>query len=236
VTISLTVGRRLTVGQVIKTGLELAGLLHPAQQPSLADKQSARILLDVMISELEIGGGGARAVTFYNLPLTVGTYRYSLPDWIVGVPGEGMYIPAGTADLTKATGESTINQIDRERWHMISTKNAPTSRPSMFYLNRVLDELAVWFWGIPDEAGTVRFQVQRMLANCDDDNATVDLEPFWMSWLCWELSWQWAASKTLPVESWGARKVISDSKKKIARGKANQLVDNQMIIMSNTRR
>ena len=236
-TISTTVGTRLTIGQVSKTAFELAGLLHPAQNLSSADKQMARTLLDVIIQELEIGNG-ARAVSFYNLPLAGDsvTYRYSLPSTYVGVIGEGMYIPAGTTDLTRATGESTINQIDRQRWHAISTKAATSNRPSQFFVERELDALAVWFWPVPAEAGTVRLQLQRMLANCDDDNATIDLEPYWMSFLCWELGSHVAKAKNLPAESWTGMMNVAAAKKKVARGKANQAVDNQMVIMSNVRR
>lgn len=234
-TVSANVGRRLTVGTLLRRSAQLAGVLGAGQQLNAGDKELARDHLELIIDELATEGVFARDIDFYNQALVTGTYRYSLPTNYFDVIGDAMYIPAGTADLTKASGETLVVQITRERWNEISSKDATSGRTTMFFTNRENDTVELWFWPIPDENGHVRVQAQRFLSDCDNDNATIDLMPFWMSFLLWELAMHIAESKSMPNDKIGRLRGKAEDFKKRARGKANQHPSTQMVVRHSVR-
>lgn len=229
-TVSAKVGRRLTVGTMLRRAAQLAGVLGSGQQLSAGDKEMARDHLELIIDELATEGVFARDIDFFVQNLVAGTFTYDMPTNYFDVIGDGMYIPAGTADLTKASGETLVVQVTRERWHEISAKDAQSGRTTIFYTNRENDTTQLVFWPIPDENGYVRVQAQRFLSDCDDDNLTIDLQPFWMSFLLWELSMHIAESKSMPNDKIGRLRGKAEDFKKRARGKANQHPSTQMVV------
>ena len=153
----------------------------------------AKDLLGSILGELSTEGVFARAVSFLNLTLTAGTYIYSLPDSVFDVIENGAYIPASATDIAKSNSETPVVQRDRETWQAMSAK-AATSLPVIFFTDREANPIQVRLWPIPNEAGTIRFQCHRLLADVTDGNATVDLERFWQQYLMWELAHQLAVS------------------------------------------
>ena len=81
-----------------------------------------------------------------------------------------------------------------------------------------------------------RVQAQRFLSDCDNDNATIDLQPFWMSYLLWELAMHIAESKSMPNDKVGRLRGKAEDYKKRARGKANPHIATQMIVDHQVRR
>lgn len=231
-TVETTTSRK-TIGAIVKQAFVAGALLHPAQNPIAADKAAARGFLDSIIKDLPNMGTGARALTFVYVQLTIGTYVYPFDPMYLGSVGRAAYIPAGTADLTKATGENTIEEMSSERWQSLSTKSSTSTRPTMFFLNRQNDALEAWLWPIPDEAGTVRFHMQRMLADCDDDNATLDLEPFWEDGIGWALSAYLQRAKGMAPTTWMATLTVAEKKLRRAAGRANEAVPTQASVGGN---
>ena len=196
-TVAVTSTRELTIDQVVKLAWRCAGLLSVDANPTEGQYGIGRELLETMTDELVTQGLFARSVDFYNLTLVAGTHIYSLPNTTVDVIGNGAYLEPGES-LTQASGETTVQPIDRAMYQSISAKSSSGS-PTMYYLHRVSAPPSVYFWPIPSEAGTVRFQVQKLLADCDTGASTLDVERFWVRGLVWALAAEIAASQSLPA-------------------------------------
>lgn len=189
--------REFDINLIVRRAFQVAGLLHASSQPDENDFALGRDLLETVIRHLSTRGIIARTVAFYDLELTAGTYRYSMPSTVLDVFGDAMYIDPDE-DPAEAAGELLVSPIDRQRWQTLTSKNAE-SAPTLYYAHRETTPVEVFFWPIPSEAGTVRLQTQRLLANCNEGTATVDLESYWTRCLVWTLSAELAAAKTLPV-------------------------------------
>lgn len=232
-TIQSTVGRELSVNDIVRRAYQLAGLM-PAEQgtsgPTWAQKASlGRDLLETILDELQVEGVFARSVNFTSVSLTAEVYEYTLPDTVFDCSGDGSYIPASASDLTRADGETPVKQIDRETWQRMSSK-AATGRPVMFWVDRSVFPVVVRMWPQPDEAGTVRFQTFRLLADTTDGNATVDLERYWSQYLLWELAHQLASAASQPDGK--CMRLAATAKDKLEKCKtyAAQSVPNQIYL------
>lgn len=229
-TVSTSFNRELTVGQIWLDAYQLAGLYEVTQSLRDADKQRASRYSERILDTLVLYGVSARMLTFENVTLTADTYRYSLDSDIVDVVDDGMYIKAGTSDLTKAAGETIVKQTDLESWHRISAKNAESNVPTRYFTNRAGTTLAVWYWPIPQEAGTVRHKVVRALADMNDENATLDLETFWLDYVTWELAHQLAEANSVPGTKIERLRDGAQMRLRKARGWANQHAENYVVL------
>lgn len=193
--IGATTSRVLNVTKICLRAYQLAGLMPPEAASSgvMWERRTAiaKDLLQTILDNLATEGVFARSVTFFNLTLVAGTFLYDLPDNVFDISGDGAYIAASETSLTQASAETPVMQKDREAWQAMSAKSAQ-SRPSIFFVDQQLDPPRVRLWPVPDEAGTIRFQGVRLLADVTDGNATVDLERFWQQYLMFELGSQLA--------------------------------------------
>lgn len=204
-TVSTSTTREFSIGLIVRRAMHLAGILEAQQEVSEADAALARDLLEVIVDSLSTEGEFARSVKFYDLSLTAGTYRYTLPADILDLVGDAMYLPPGEVDATKVAGESLVRRVLREEWQVLSSKQAE-GIPMLVYMHRELAQVQAWFWPIPSEApinsipAKVRLPVHRLLADNNDANATPDLTRDWVSFLQWQLGHDLSAAKTLPVD------------------------------------
>jgi hypothetical protein len=197
-TVSTSVGRQRTVGQIVKLAYQSVGLLHASQLPDTSDRELGRQLLESILDTLQAYGPMARAVSLYNLAVVADTYRYDLPAYAIETIGDGAWIDHTVTDLTRAPSETSLKRISRESWQSLSTKAATSSRPSMYYTRMDTDPKQAWLWPIPSESGTVRLQIHRALADADADAASVDLENYWTEYLIAALAAALASAKSLP--------------------------------------
>lgn len=233
-TVSTSVGRKFTVGTSLRRAAQLAGVLGSGQQLSENDREMFRDFLESIIDELATEGVFARDIEFYNLQLTATVYKYPMPPQYFDIIGNGMYISAGQ-DVTRASGETLVQQVSRERWHEMSAKNATAQRPTMFWVNRETDVIETWFWPIPSDTETeignvVRLPMQRYLSDENDDNSTTDLNTYWSSFLLWELAGWMAEGKSMPDAKVTRLLTKAQDFKKRAKGKANQHGPVQMVV------
>lgn len=228
-TVGTTSGRQFTVGQIVARAYRYAGLLESSQEPKAADRRLGRDLLEDIVDALATDGVQARAMGFEEVTLTSGTYKYTLSSTALEVLDPGMYIAASETDTDKAAGETIVTLIDQREWHRYSAKDA-SGRPSRMYAHRVGDEPQVWFWPIPDEAGTVRLRVHLHLADVDDDNATLDLQPYWMDYIKTELAHQLAEAKSLPADK--VMRLASKARESLrkCKGRANERPGIQIVV------
>ena len=235
-TIASTSGRSLSITTLVLRAYQRAGLMGPEQGtsgPTWTPRFSMAVdFLQSIVDQLATEGTFARAVSFTNLTLVSGTYIYELPAGVFDVIGDGSYIEASETDITKASAETLVAQKDRETWQGITAKDA-TSVPTFFFVDRTVDPVQVYLWPIPDEAGTIRFQTQRILADTKPGTATVDLERFWTEFLIWELAHQLAISANkLPHGQYCSQQAAMHKER--AKAQSNQSVASQIVLTHRT--
>jgi len=189
-----------TVDSIVWDGYSTAGLVNPDQSYTMPMYQQKifygrRLLQDVM-DELQANGVPTKFAFFYYLPLLANDETYSMPDYVLDIIGDGKYIDAATTDVTRADGETLVVQQTIDEWHRISSRSI-TGMPTKFLADKTEPTVTVRLWPIPDEAGTIRFVVHRNPADMDLGTATVELPPFFMSYLRFRLAYEFALSNGL---------------------------------------
>lgn len=228
-TVATTSTAEMSIDQIVELAFRVAGLIPVQQAIDEARAAHGRDLLELEVKHLQAKGVYARSVDFYDLPLVAGTCRYTLPSNVLDVEGNGMYIPAGTADLTKAPSETLVSRMSQSEWHEMSSK-ASESIPLQMYIHRV-PPLAAWFWPIPTEAGTVRLRIHRLFADSNTDgNATIDLERPWQQCMVYALAHQLAITHSLPLERVVILKREADELFRECKGFANEYSGSQIYL------
>jgi hypothetical protein len=188
-TVSSTRGTELTVDQIVRRAWQMAGLMsinESTGSPGWTEKASfGYTLLDTILDEIQTEGVFAKQVILEDTPLTADDYTYTMNAYVLDIVGDGMYIDASETDTTKASGETLVKQIDREEWHRTSAKNA-SGRPTLFFFDRSLRELKLW--PIPDQAGTIRFQIHKFMSDSYEGGATLELRQYWNQYLIYALA------------------------------------------------
>lgn len=232
-TVMSSSGTEMTIDQLALTAYQLAGLLEETQ--TLADANGgslARRLLGTIVTELQGQGIIARAVTFYEQTLVSGTSSYSMPSTVLDVFGDAMYIPEGQT-VSRADSETVVENIPRERWQNISAKSA-SGTPTQYYVHREVTPPSVRLWPVPDEAGTIRFQVHRHLADSSSGAATVDLEVYWTTYIMYRLAQLLAEAKSLPADKRLSLRAEAMAAKSTAKSMASDRRDNQFYVAHRT--
>jgi hypothetical protein len=227
-TISTSVGRQFTVGQIVTMAYKRAGLVEVRQTPHTAQMSFGRDQLELIIDELETYGVKTRAVTFITLTLEEGEHEYDLPTGLVDVLNPAKYIAEGES-VTSPTSETNVEVISRMEWQAISARSA-TGDPTRVYISKSADTLQAWFWPIPDEAGTVRFMVERQLADTDLDAVTVDLPGYWNEYLVGRLASLLAEAQSMPAEKVLRLTMQANAALTRARAKNNSGLSNQIVV------
>jgi len=209
-----------------------AGLIERTQTPREADLEYAREVLETITDELAAEGIMAKVQQFVDVSLVSGTYKYTLDSTVLDVVGDGMYI-GPDEDTSKAEGERLVTWISTEEWHTISNK-AAEGQPLRMHVHRELDDVQVWFWPIPDEAGTVRILAQRELADVDDGAATLDLGNYWVGYLTFELAHRLAVTAALGVDIVRHLASMAQGKLVKAKGKSYDLGIQQAVLEHET--
>lgn len=228
-TVSSSSGREFSVATLVGMAYKLAGLLNVNQLPQPGQMGFAQQLLDTILDGLQSEGISARATVFENVQLEPGEYKYDLDAAVLDLVGTAMYISPSETDLERANGETSIRQIPQEQWQTTSSK-ASSGRPSLYFAYRAVSPIQAWLWPIPDDTGTVRFQVHRKLADTDSGAATLDLELYWDQFVLWELAHQLAVSSSLSVSRCGYFAAQAEKKKMYAKSMARPQCDNQLML------
>lgn len=183
-TISTDRTQEFTVDELVLYAYRLAGLLNEAQSLSVAKAANGRASMQLALQQLEADGCFARTTVFAYQTLVSGTQSYALDSTIVNVVGQAMYIPAGES-LTQATSESGVAPIPEQQWAALSPKDT-SGTPSTYWLDR--STMTLWLDPIPDEAGSLRLQVQRLRASSLTGSATPDVERWWADYLRYQVA------------------------------------------------
>lgn len=237
-TLSSARGTELTVDEIILTAYQQCGIMSVSDGPASPQWEGkilfARRRLDAIIDEITTTGGCARSTEFYDLSLSEGTYRYDLPAYSLDVDGDGMYMDSTVTDTTKASGETVIKAVARETWHTLSAKDAE-GRPTLLYVHRATVPLQVWFWPVPDEAGTVRLPIRRVATDTYEGDKTIDLRSYWTDYITFRLSYVLALANNLPIDLCRELRNEANSLRKRANLYSKDHTDNQIHVSHGVR-
>lgn len=170
--------QQYTIADLCLMAARKAGIRNKHQGLDVATGRQAMAALELRVRQLQAKGMRAREKTFHALQLTEGTDRYVLPATVLDVFGTAMFVSSSETDVDHAASETPIEMESREEWQTSSTK-AATGRPVKYYPHREGDLIEVRLWPIPDDSGTVRFQVHQKAANSTAGLATPDFEVVW---------------------------------------------------------
>lgn len=178
-TVSTSSTRELDINRIALLAAQVAGLL-PAGAPQSGVQwekyaRQARDFLELEIDGIQAEGLLARTVEFYDVQLVAGTTTYTLPSTTLSVIGDAMYAAPGSEN------QQLVAVIDRDRYHLIANKDTDGT-PSLFYAQSH-GVVTLFVWPVPDAAGVLTVQRQRLLYDNDDGTNTVDLERHWMKYV-----------------------------------------------------
>jgi hypothetical protein len=201
-TVSASRTRRLNISQLILRAGQVAGVFD-SQQPMSGryweqEASKARDFLQMEVDALASRGHYARFMGFYTLQLISGTSEYMIPDGYHEIVGMGAYRSPGS---NSQDAETVVKSIPREEWQLLTAKESQSDRPSLYYPHLEYDQIVIYLWPTPSEAGTIRFQAIRNLGDTRDGAATLDVDPRWYAALMRQLAHTMAQSASLPIDT-----------------------------------
>lgn len=190
--VSTTKGTVKTVAEIVKAGMQQAGLVYAGHDPDPDDSNLARTLLDVIIDALQAKGVTARRRTFRSVTLTASTQTYDLDDDVLDTVGNGAY-----KESAVATTELLIFPLGADGWQRLPVKTV-TGRPTMYWLDRSTAPLQVYLWPVPCTTGAVaKFQVHTTASDSDKGADTIDLDTYQYEWAVMTLAYKMAVAKLM---------------------------------------
>lgn len=237
-TISTSTTRRMTINKVVLRAGQMAGIWD-AEQPMTGAKWTqtssmARDFLQAIVDALTAQGVMARFVEFYTVQMVVGTFSYTLPSSVLDLVGDGAYLPAGTdTTVVVVNGETIVTSIPREKWQRLSAKDAD-GNPTLYYPHKANDNLIAYVWPTPSEAGRVRFQALKHIADTNDGNATLDLQIEWWEHIMDKLAYSLAKSSSMPMEDKAVLRSDAGLTRDQAKSSSFQRQPNQFVLRHRT--
>lgn len=211
----------ISINTLILLAYKRAGVLPVEAKLSGANMtpklEHGRQLLDLIIDGLATEGFMARTMDFYDLPIVAGESQYTLPDSILDVHEDAMYVPGEPTnqDTKHTTGEMVCKQIDLGVWQTLTTKGSISTRPQLYAAFRSGATVMLKFWPVPSEAGTMRVKTVRLLGSNSDGTKNVDLHRYWFDALVWCLAYYVAVDSSMPGEKIQMLASIAEQKKKM---------------------
>ena len=227
-TVNATSTRELTIGDLIRLAYQQAGLNHLAESPNEEQERFGQDKLEVITEMLVTEGGFVRLIGEHDLTTVSGTSEYTLPTNFLDLIDTAMYLPAGST-----TGQTAMTKISRDQWMRLSNKTS-AGHPRLYYSNRSGATLKVRVWPVPDEAGTITFQYQKLAADTDDSSATPEAGRHWADFFVFRLAHDLALAAGHDVGRCGYIRRLYEQALEKAKAYSNEAVVDQMILAHRT--
>lgn len=196
-----------------------------------AKLEHGRQLLDLILDGLATEGFLARTTLFYDLKMIPGESAYTLPDTILDVFEDAMFVPADSNVDTKNTvGELICKQVDMATWQLLTTKGSPSTRPLLYTSFRSGATVQLKFWPVPSDEGTMRLKTVRLLAGNADGSKNPDLQRYWYDYLVWELAFYVATDSGMPSDKIQKLQQAAFAKRTDCVGYSNEHTGTQVIM------
>lgn len=216
--ISTVPASRVSTNALILLAFKRAGIVPIEARLSGANMvpklEHGRQVLDLIMDSLATEGFVARTAGFYDLPMLGGEPYYSLPDDILDVHGDCMFVPSDNPDTKFTSGELVCKMIDQMTWSTLTTKGSVSTRPQLYCVFRHGATVNLRFWPVPSEAGVMRLRTTRLFGGAGDGQKSVDLERFWYDCLVWQMAYYLAVDSSMPPDQIAFLAGVAESKKK----------------------
>lgn len=179
-----------------------------------AKLEHGRQTLDLILDGLATEGFMARTTQFYDLQLVAGESQYTLPDTILDVFEDAMFIPSENLDTKHTTGELVCRQMDLSTWQTLTVKGSISTRPQLYVAVRSGATVELRFWPVPSEAGVMRLKTVRLLGTNADGTKNPDLQRYWYDALVFCLAYYVAIDSSMPMEKIQMLQGLAADKKK----------------------
>lgn len=184
-TVSTTRSNAFSIAQLVTVAYRRAGLLemHQGLDPTMfaIGQQELQLVCDA----LETRGLTSRSTELLELTVTTPTSSYPLPDYCLSVVSNAMFIPTGSGN--PAATEYIVRQMSQEEWQTLTDK-AVTSLTSSYFHRRDVIPNTIELWPRPDVSGTLRVQIQRLRADTNEGDKTLDFERYWSQAIIYQLA------------------------------------------------
>lgn len=209
----------VSINTLILLSYKRAGLLPVEAKLSGANMvpklEHGRQLLDLILDNLAVKGFIARTMSFYDLPIVPGESQYTLPDSILDVHEDAMFVPGPptNSDTKHTTSEMVCTQMSIDTWQSLTTKGTESSRPTLYAAFRSGATVVLKFWPVPTDVGTMRMKTVRLLGGNSDGDKTVDLHRYWFDALVWCLAYYVAVDSSMPADKIAFLAQMAEAKK-----------------------
>lgn len=219
-TISTVPSPLISTNALILLAFKRAGLLPIEAKLSGANMtpklEHGRQTLDLILDGLATEGFMARTMSFYDLPVVPGESQYTLPDTILDVHEDAMFVPGPPTnqDTKNTTGELACKQVDLATWQTLTTKGTSSTRPQLYAAFRSGATVVLRFWPVPSDAGTMRLKIVRLLGGSGDGSKSADLHRYWYDAIVWCLAYYLAMDGSMPADKIQMLAQLAEQKKK----------------------
>lgn len=159
--------------------------------------EHGRQLMDLLLDSLAPKGFIARTMGFHDLPIVAGELQYTLPDSILDVHEDAMFVPSTNVDTKHTTSELVCAQVGVGTYQNLTTKGSISSRPTIYAAFRSGATVMIKVWPVPSDAGTLRLKTVRLLGDNSDGTKTPDLQRYWFDALVWCLAYTIAVDSSM---------------------------------------
>lgn len=223
----------LTVDQIVRRALNLAGLLEASATVDQVPDEvvMARDFLGMEIDAIVSEGLCTNHVVQATVSLNAATYpqQYFLPTSTVDVV-VGPDNIAGTISPFSGT-DTRVLAISRQEWvTQIVTKTSQAGRPTHVFIERGLP-IILYFWPVPTELGlTFNYQRIRLPFDSSDGAKTLDLARRWQKPMTYAVAWQMAVAKSKPLSLVGFLQKTAENEKAKARSSDVEKLNQQFYV------
>lgn len=207
-----------SINELILLAFKRAGLVPIETQLSggnlIPKLEHGRRTLDLILDALATEGFMARTTVFYDLPILAGESYYTLPDTILDVFEDAMFVPNDNVDTKYTAGELVCKQIDLSTWQTLTTKGSSSTRPQLYVSLRDGATVQLRFWPVPNDSGVMRLKTVRLLGSNADGRKQPDLQRYWYDALVWCLAYYLAVDASLPGDKVGMLQQLAEQKKR----------------------
>lgn len=171
-----------TRDEIIRDALSKVGATGPDVSPSGPQLLHAARALNRVVKSLDPEGEFLWRVAERTATTTSGTGTITPLTDVISVDEPMNYMRSGS------TSRSPIRAISRDDW-MSVTDRTTTGTPSQFYVSRVLGQLTINLWPVPDATGdTVTYSAVLRSFNFDTGSNTPDFDSAWTACLVYGLA------------------------------------------------
>jgi hypothetical protein len=207
----------ISINTLVLLSYKRAGLLPVEARLNGANMipklEHGRQLLDVILDNLSVKGFIARTMAFYDLPILAGENQYTMPDSVLDVHEDAMFVPSDNLDTKYTTGELVCAQISLDSWQKLTTKGTSSTRPQLYAAFRSGATVVLKFWPVPSAAGTMRLKTVRLLGSNADGSNNIDLQRYWFDAIIWCLAYYLAIDSSMPSDKVSFLAQMAEQKK-----------------------